>query len=162
MSFRHYSQSLHSVPTTKRAPSLSFGQRNVTTTYGSGVGFGFGTGAAFGAGAGSGSSFDFSSSGGLLMTGQEKHTMQNLNDRLATYLDKVRSLEAANAKLELQIREWYSNQSPIVRDYSKYQAIIKDLQNKVGSSTLTQQGVQSALTCLQQCDRLFNKPLKYK
>lgn len=145
---------------------MSYGSKNVKLTYGSGLSAGSGVGSGFGAGAGSGfgassgfgagssSGFDFGigiSGGALPMSGQEKHTMQNLNDRLATYLDKVRSLEAANAKLELQIREWYENQSPIVRDYSKYQAIIADLHKKVGSSALTQQGVQSALICLKQC-----------
>lgn len=85
---------------------------------------------------GIGSGFDMSGFGGnnssVALSGQEKVTMQNLNDRLATYLDKVRSLESANAKLEHQIREWYEKQAPTVRDYSKYEAIIGDLRRKVG------------------------------
>lgn len=82
-----------------------------------------------------GSGLDLSG-GGMVLSGQEKMTMQNLNDRLAAYLEKVRSLEAANAKLELQIREWYEKQTPTIRDYSKYQAVIDDLRRKVGSFTL--------------------------
>jgi lamin B len=36
---------------------------------------------------------------------QEKEQLSNLNDRLATYIDKVRSLEAENARLHVQIKD---------------------------------------------------------
>lgn len=58
--------------------------------------------------------------------------MQNLNDRLASYLEKVRSLERANSQIEKQIKEWYEKNTTDVRhDYSSYFKTIEELQNKV-------------------------------
>jgi len=62
----------------------------------------------------------------------EKATMQNLNDRLASYLDKVHFLETANATLERQIREHYEKKGPVCqRDYSCYFKTIDCLKEKV-------------------------------
>lgn len=59
-------------------------------------------------------------------------TMQNLNDRLATYLDKVRALEEANRDLEVKIRDWYQRQRPTeIKDYSPYFKTIEDLKSKI-------------------------------
>uniref|UniRef100_G3S675 Keratin, type I cytoskeletal 17 n=1 Tax=Gorilla gorilla gorilla TaxID=9595 RepID=G3S675_GORGO len=88
----------------------------------------------FGSGGGYGSSF-----GGVdgLLAGGEKATMQNLNDRLASYLDKVRALEEANTELEVKIRDWYQRQAPgPARDYSQYYRTIEELQNKILTATL--------------------------
>lgn len=73
--------------------------------------------------------------GDALLSGNEKVTMQNLNDRLASYLDKVRRLEEENAQLEHHIREWYRKQAPTVsKDYSSYYQTIEQLQNQVGQT----------------------------
>lgn len=82
------------------------------------------------------SGFDLSSAlgggdNGFGMVVNEKTTMQNLNDRLASYLEKVRSLEKANAQLERQIREWYDKRTPVSKDYSHYYVTIEDLRKKV-------------------------------
>lgn len=76
------------------------------------------------------------SSGGDLFAGNEKLAMQNLNDRLASYLEKVRSLEQSNSRLEFQIKQWYETNAPsTVRDYSPYYTQIKELQNQVSHET---------------------------
>ncbi|RVE76500.1 hypothetical protein OJAV_G00008990 [Oryzias javanicus] len=74
---------------------------------------------------------------GFSVSTNEKATMQNLNDRLASYLNKVRELETKNAKLELQIREWYEKQTPTVRDYSAHQGTINDLRSKISFAVQT-------------------------
>ncbi|XP_030664051.1 keratin, type I cytoskeletal 17 isoform X2 [Nomascus leucogenys] len=89
---------------------------------------------SFGSGGGYGSSF-----GGVdgLLAGGEKATMQNLNDRLASYLDKVRALEEANTELEVKIRDWYQRQAPgPARDYNQYYRTIEELQNKILTATV--------------------------
>ncbi|XP_043910933.1 keratin, type I cytoskeletal 15-like isoform X2 [Protopterus annectens] len=95
-------------------------------------------GSSFGGGGGGfGSSFGVSSGGddGFLV-GNEKITMQNLNDRLGAYLEKVHCLEDENHKLELKIKEWYSQQiggdgGHPGRDYSPLEKEILELQNKI-------------------------------
>ncbi|XP_014646172.1 PREDICTED: keratin, type I cytoskeletal 10 isoform X4 [Ceratotherium simum simum] len=121
-----------------------------TSSFGGGYGGGSFGGGSFGGGSFGGGSFGggsfgggsfgggfgggFGGDGGLL-SGNEKVTMQNLNDRLASYLDKVRALEESNYELERKIKEWYEKhgnagqQRPC--DYSKYFQIIEDLKNQI-------------------------------
>ncbi|TMS19586.1 Keratin, type I cytoskeletal 18 [Larimichthys crocea] len=61
----------------------------------------------------------------------EKGAMQNLNDRLANYLETVRNLEQANKELEMKIMEALEKGSPDMRDYSKYEPIIDDLRRQI-------------------------------
>ncbi|XP_064218975.1 keratin, type I cytoskeletal 19-like [Aotus nancymaae] len=72
-----------------------------------------------------------------LLAGNEKFTTQNLNDRLASYLDKVRALEAANGELEVKIRDWYQKQGPGPScDYNHYYKTIQDLRDKILGATI--------------------------
>ncbi|XP_060734173.1 keratin, type I cytoskeletal 19-like [Tachysurus vachellii] len=88
------------------------------------------------------SSFGQSIGDDLSIFGNEKWTMQNLNSRLASYLEKVLSLERANGKLEQQIKEFYESRSSTSRkDLSKYYVIIEEFQKQIISRTAEKQQV---------------------
>ncbi|XP_053870475.1 keratin, type I cytoskeletal 19-like [Malaclemys terrapin pileata] len=123
-----------------RAPSIHGGSggrgisvstaRFVSSGVGGGLGGGYGGGLYGGFGGGFGG-------GDGLLSGNEKSTMQNLNDRLASYLDKVRALEEANSELEVKIRDWYQKQGPgPAHDYSLYYKTIEDLRDKILAATI--------------------------
>lgn len=129
------------------APSISgLSSRKIATqkiqapsVYGGAGGYGTRISTSSGYGQGFGGNFQLNITGNdVLLAGNEKSTMQNLNDRLASYLEKVRSLEKANSLIEKQIKEWYeSNTIDIRQDYSSYFKTIEDLQNKVRYHTAT-------------------------
>ncbi|XP_044066278.1 keratin, type I cytoskeletal 18 isoform X2 [Siniperca chuatsi] len=121
-----------------RAPTIHGGAGGTRISVSSSVRNGLGAGMGVGSGAGGfSSSVQVSSSGNSAdIMGNEKFAMQNLNDRLASYLETVRNLEQANHKLEIKIKEALEKSGPDFRDYSKYQAILDDLRKKVFDATI--------------------------
>ncbi|XP_069490635.1 keratin, type I cytoskeletal 47 kDa-like [Ambystoma mexicanum] len=116
-------------------------------SFGGGAGAGFSGGFGGGAGGGGAGGYGFSYSsgggdgGGIIGGAGEKQVMQNLNERLASYLDKVRALEEANTELETKIRDWYQKRqgsaaAGSASDYSKYYQIIDDLRAKISAATI--------------------------
>ncbi|ELW71443.1 Keratin, type I cytoskeletal 18 [Tupaia chinensis] len=77
--------------------------------------------------------------GGLAGMGSiqgEKETMQDLNDRLASYLDRVRNLETDNRRLESKIREHLEKKGPQVRDWGHYFKTIEELRAQIFANSV--------------------------
>uniref|UniRef100_A0A2K6CWV0 IF rod domain-containing protein n=1 Tax=Macaca nemestrina TaxID=9545 RepID=A0A2K6CWV0_MACNE len=74
--------------------------------------------------------------GGMGGIQNEKETMQNLNDHLASYLNRVRNLEMENWKLESKIWEHLEKKGPHFRDWSHYFRTIKDLRAQIFTNTV--------------------------
>ncbi|XP_065142193.1 keratin, type I cytoskeletal 50 kDa [Paramisgurnus dabryanus] len=120
----------------------------------SGYGSSVRSGSVYGGAGGSGVRISTASSGfggfagsdDTSVIGNEKATMQSLNDRLANYLTKVRALEKANADLELKIRQFLdSKTTPDARDYSRYYATIEDLQTKIMAAINLKGGIHLSI-----------------
>ncbi|XP_056367840.1 keratin, type I cytoskeletal 20 [Oenanthe melanoleuca] len=99
---------------------------------------GYGTRISTSSSSGLGGSLQLSITGSdVLLAGNEKSTMQNLNDRLAAYLERVRSLEKSNSLIEKQIREWYEkNTVSVGQDYSSYFKTIEELRSKIAEAQM--------------------------
>ncbi|XP_051776246.1 keratin, type 1 cytoskeletal 11-like [Erpetoichthys calabaricus] len=97
--------------------------------FSSGSGGGYGGG--FGVDGGAGGGFISSSSiSGVPFMLNEKQQMQSLNDRLATYLDKVRTLEATNKDLENKLKDFRTSKV-VSRDFTLYQEQLKPLRDQI-------------------------------
>ncbi|XP_035864909.1 keratin, type 1, gene c5 isoform X2 [Sander lucioperca] len=80
-----------------------------------------------------GSSLSFN---GLNGAASGKETMQGLNDRLANYLDKVRSLERSNAELEMKIKQLMLEKAPKGHDIEGLMAQAHAIGQEVRKKTL--------------------------
>ncbi|XP_026159815.1 keratin, type I cytoskeletal 19-like [Mastacembelus armatus] len=86
------------------------------------------------------SSGSLTSSSETALLNNEKFTMQNLNDRLASYLEKVRTLESANRKLELQIREFCEKRSAVAsKDFTGHFDSITNLRTQISGKMIENQ-----------------------
>ncbi|XP_032768332.1 keratin, type I cytoskeletal 27 [Rattus rattus] len=125
------------------SPGAALGAGNACGVPGIGSGFSCafgGSSLAGGLGMGGASCGAFTVNEHGLLSGNEKVTMQNLNDRLASYLENVQALEEANADLEQKIKDWYEKFGPgscrgLDHDYSRYFPIIDDLRTQIISAT---------------------------
>ena len=78
---------------------------------------------------------------GLRGIQNEKETMQSLDDCLASCLDRARSMETRNQKLESKTQEHLEKKGPQVRDWSHYFKTIEDLRAQIFPNTVDSAGI---------------------
>ncbi|XP_018408075.1 PREDICTED: keratin, type I cytoskeletal 18-like isoform X2 [Nanorana parkeri] len=66
-----------------------------------------------------------------LLQNNHQEAMQELNERLAGYLQRVRGLEEENHKLQEEIDELSSHKNLVARDWKTYQAPLRQLRKQV-------------------------------
>ncbi|XP_069607673.1 keratin, type I cytoskeletal 13-like isoform X6 [Ranitomeya imitator] len=77
---------------------------------------------------------------GNVSSPNQKDVLIGLNSRLASYLEKVKTLEESNHKLELQIQQ-VSEKRVVCRDNSHHWKTIAELENQINSAKLTNSGL---------------------
>ncbi|KAM8945826.1 keratin, type I cytoskeletal 19-like [Pelodytes ibericus] len=66
-----------------------------------------------------------------------KEAMQDLNDRLASYLIKVNLLAGVNSKLEMSIQELYARNGPNTTvDFTQFSKVIREIQSQILSANI--------------------------
>ncbi|KAK2113544.1 Keratin, type I cytoskeletal 18 [Saguinus oedipus] len=66
----------------------------------------------------------------------QKETIQGLNNCLASYLDRVRSLETKNQGLESKIQEYLEKKGPQLRDWGHYFKTIEDQRAQIFANSV--------------------------
>ncbi|XP_063790004.1 keratin, type I cytoskeletal 18-like isoform X2 [Pseudophryne corroboree] len=66
-----------------------------------------------------------------LLQNNHQEVMQELNERLAGYLQRVRGLEEENHKLQEEIDELSAKRNPVTRDWDSYQAPLQQLRKQM-------------------------------
>ncbi|XP_075037179.1 keratin, type I cytoskeletal 18-like isoform X2 [Mixophyes fleayi] len=66
-----------------------------------------------------------------LLQNNHQEVMQELNERLAGYLQRVRGLEEENHKLQDEIDELSAKKNPVTRDWDSYQAPLQQLRKQM-------------------------------
>ncbi|KAM4595143.1 keratin, type I cytoskeletal 50 kDa-like [Fundulus diaphanus] len=120
--------------TSRSFTSKSVGQKTMSV-YGGAGGYGTRISTAQIGNSSNAGGFNITNYHDLKVDANEKFELQNLNDRLASYLEKVHSMEKENDRLEKQIKEWYTSKTVITHDYSAYFATIADLQDKIRAAS---------------------------
>ncbi|KAM6924935.1 keratin, type I cytoskeletal 18-like [Xenentodon cancila] len=98
-----------------------------------------------------------------LTIGHEQIAMQQLNDRLASYLEKVKTLEKENQRLEINIREAIEKRGPLEgHDHSKHFQTITALRDKIAEMIMNNAKLAIALDNARLASDDFRVKMEYE